>query len=86
MRDHGEKEEARIVREGMKSLDMPSAKTALAALGKSAERKIVLAGIMRAKTSVNHESMVSAGRTDKDLAMKRDALTQILFPDKKSTR
>ena len=29
--------------------------------------------------------MLSAGRADKDLAMKRDALTKILFLDEKST-
>jgi putative transposase len=101
IRDHGEKEAARIVREGMKALGAPSAKTALAAMGKSDERKIVLAGILRAKTSVSNEwiatklvmghpgsvsRMLSAGRADKDLAVKRDALTQILFSDEKSTQ
>jgi hypothetical protein len=30
--------------------------------------------------------MLSAGRTDKELAMKRDALAQILFSDENSTR
>ncbi len=62
------------------------------------ERKIVLAGILRAKTSVSNEwiatmlvmghpgsvsRMLSAGCSDKDLAMKRSALAQILYPDEK---
>lgn len=55
LRHHGEKEAARIVREGMQVLGVASAKTALAVMRKSDERKILLAGILRTKTSVSNE-------------------------------
>ena len=101
MRDYGEKEAARILREGMKALGVPSAKGALSALIKSDERKIVLAGILRAKTSVSNEwiasklmmghpgsvsLMLSAGRADKELAIKRHALVQLIFPHEQATQ
>lgn len=85
----------------MKALDAPSAKAGLAALGESHGRITVVAGILRAKTSVNNEWIISllalghqgpasrilsAGRADKDLSIKRNALMQILCPAGKSTR
>lgn len=100
-RDDGEKQAARIGRAGMKALGGPSAKTAIGAMGKSDERKIVLAGILRAKTSVSNDwiatrlgmghpgsvsRMLSAKRADKDLTVKREALTRILFHDEESNR
>ena len=94
-RDYGEKEAARIVREGMKALGVSSAKGALAALAKSDRRKVVLAGILRAKTSASNEwiatklamghpgsvsRMLSAEWTARNLTMGRNALIDALFP------
>lgn len=68
--------------------------------GKKRRTQDRVAGHLLAKTSVTNEwisntlgmghpgsvsRMLSAGRADKDLAMKRKALTQILFPDEHST-
>ena len=100
-RDYGEKEAARIVREGLKALGVSSAKSALAALAKSDRRKIVLAGILRAKTSAGNgwiatrlamghpgsvSRMLSTGRADRNLASEQNALTKVLFPNEKSAK
>jgi REP element-mobilizing transposase RayT len=94
IRDHGEKEAIRIVRQGMKALGAPSGISALAALPKSDERKIILASLLRERTSVsNHwiasrlsmghpgsvSRMTSAGRSDKNLVKKRNELAAMLF-------
>jgi hypothetical protein len=72
---------------------------ALAALPKSDERKIVLACLLREKTSVSNDwiasrlamglpgsasRMISAGRTDKNVARKRNELAGILFVEEKA--
>ncbi len=82
MREHGEKEAERIVGNGMKTLGGSSGAASLAAMRKSDERKILLACLLRERTSVSNEwiatrlsmghpgsvsRMVSATRTDKHL-------------------
>jgi putative transposase len=95
VRDHGEKEAERIVQNAMKSLGGSSAKSKLIALRKSDEKKILVASILREKTSVSNDwiatrlamghpgsvsRLLSTSRLDKNLTMKRNALMQILFP------
>ena len=99
IRDHGEREAERIVRKAMKALGAPSGFSALAALPKSDERKIVLASLLREKTCVSNDwiasrlsmghpgsvsRMISAGRADKSLTMKRSKLARILFVEKEA--
>jgi REP element-mobilizing transposase RayT len=93
IRDHGEKEANRIVRQGMKALGAPSGITALASLPKSDGRKIVLACLLRERTSVSNDwiasrlsmghpgsvsRMISAGRSDKTLAKKKNEVAGML--------
>lgn len=93
IRDHGEKKAARILRAGIKELGLPSGATALAAMPKSDERKILLAILLRGKTSVSNNwiatrlamghpgsvsRMISAGRSNKSLANQRNELTKII--------
>ena len=83
IREHGEKEASRMVRAGVKALGLPSGAAALRALPKSDERKILLACLLREKTSVSNEwiatrlsmghpdsvsRMISAGRATRKLA------------------
>ena len=93
IRDHGEKEAARMVRAGAKQLGLPGGASALAALAKSDERKIQLALLLREKTSVTNDwianrlvmghpgsvsRMISAGRSDKKMADRSQTLVQTL--------
>ena len=87
-----------MVREGLKALGASAGNAALAALPKSDERKIVLACLLRERTSVSNDwiasrlamghpgsvsRMISAGRTDKNVARKRNELAGILFSEEK---
>lgn len=96
MREHGEKEAERIVRNGMKTLVGSPGAASLAAMRKSDERKILLACLLRERTSVSNEwiatrlsmghpgsvsRMVSAARTDKHLKGKCRDLCEVLFSD-----
>ena len=89
------------MRVGMKALGVSSAKSALAALAKSDRRKIGLAGILRAKTSVGNgwiatrlamghpgsvSRMLSTGRAHSNLASEQNPLTKVLFPNEKSVK
>jgi len=80
-RDHGEKEALRIVKEGCRTLGLPSHASGLAALRKTDPRKVQLAILLRSHTSMSnawiaeHLAMghpgsvsrsVSAGRSSKD--------------------
>ena len=97
VRDHAAKDAARLV--ALKVLGAPSGQAALAGLPKCDERKIILAGILRETTCVSNDwiasrlvmghpgsvsRLLSAGRTDKYLSMKRRELAEILFPEKKA--
>ena len=99
IRDHGEKEATRIIRNGMKALGVPSGVAALAALPKSDKRKVILACLLREKTCVSNDwiasrlsmghpgsvsRMISAGRADKSLSAKRNDLTKTLFGEEAS--
>jgi REP element-mobilizing transposase RayT len=101
MREHGEREAIRLVHEGLKALGSPSGKSALAALGKGDPRKIVLAGLLREKTSVSnhwitgrlamgHPGSVSrllcTMRSDRNLAIQKNRLIKILYPNEPSPR
>jgi REP element-mobilizing transposase RayT len=96
MREHGEKEAERIVGNGMKTLGGSPGAVSLAAMRKSDERKILLACLLRERTSVSNEwiatrlsmghpgsvsRMVSAARTDKHLKGKCRDLCEVLFSD-----
>ncbi len=96
VRDHSEKEATRIVREGLKALGVPAGDAALAALPKGDGRKVVLACLLREKTSVSNDwiagrlamghpasasRLISAGRRQKDLTRKRNELAEILFAE-----
>jgi hypothetical protein len=59
IRDHGEKDAAPIVRQGMKELGAPSGIYALAALSKSDKRKILFACLLRDRTSVRNHWITS---------------------------
>lgn len=100
IRDHGEKQAARIVREGIKKLGLLAGASALADLPKSDARKILLAGLLREKTSMSNawiasrqvmghpgsvSRMIAAARSDMNLANRRNELAGILFPQDKST-
>lgn len=99
IRDYGEKEAARIVSDGLKVLGGPTGAAALAALPKSDERKVLLACLLRERTSVsNHwiakhlsmghpgsvSRMISAGRTDRNMAKKCNELMKVIFGDQES--
>lgn len=94
VRDYGEKEAGRIVREGAKALGLPSGNIGLAALPKNDERKVLLAGLLREKTNVSNSwiatrlamghpgsvsRMLSAGRSNKNLTERRGELAETLF-------
>ena len=85
----------------MKALGVSTAKSELAALAKSDRRKIVLTGILRAKTSASngwiaswlamgHPRSVSqilpAGGADRNLATEGNLLTKALLANEKSTQ
>ena len=99
-RDHGEKDAARLIRQGSKALGLSTGKVALTALPKSDERKIVLACLLREKTRVsNHwiasrlsmghpgsvSRTISAGKSDKNLALRIRELAEILVAGEEST-
>lgn len=93
LRDHGEKEAERIVRRSLKSLRIAPATEALDKLAKSDPRKVALASLLRARTSVGnnwiatrlamgHPGSVSrllgACKSDAEIAFIRDALAKEL--------
>lgn len=97
IRDYGEKEAGRIVRAGCKLLGISSGPTGLEALAKSDVRKVLLAGILREKTTVSNgwiagrlamghpgavSRLVSASRKDPDLSLKRNELETLLYGNK----
>ena len=99
VRDHGEKNAARLAQAGLKALGALLGKAVLAGLLNSDVRKIVLAGILRETTCVSNDRiasrlvmghpgsvsrLLSAGRADKYLTMKRRELAEILFPEEKA--
>ena len=94
IRDHGEKEAARIVRTGRKALGISSGPAGLAAMPKSDVRKVVLAILLREMTTVSNDwigtrlvmghpgsvsRLISAGRGDRNLSIRRSELEQLLF-------
>ena len=100
-RDFGEKEAARIVREGTKALGVSSAKSVLAAPAKSDGSKIVVVGILRTKNTASYgwiatrlamehpgsvSRMLSASRADRNLVSEQIALSKVLFPNEKTTQ
>ncbi|MEI8039754.1 MAG: transposase, partial [Verrucomicrobiota bacterium] len=89
IRDRGEMEAGRIVRDGLKTLGVPGGKSVLAAMTKSDPRKIVLAALVRANTSVSNawiaerlamghpgsvSRMLATGRSDRKLANQQHEL------------
>ena len=96
LRDHGQKEAERIIREGLKTYGIKLGTTAFAEMSKSDPRKIVLAGLLRANTSVTNtwiteqlamghpgsvSRLLSAARTDRKLANQQRKLAAILYPE-----
>jgi hypothetical protein len=93
IRDHGEKEAVRMLQAGLKELGLPGGDSALAKLPKSDERKVLLALILRKKTTVSNywiasslamghpgsvSRMISAGRSDRRISERFHALDKAI--------
>ena len=94
LRDRGESEALRILKEGKKLLELPVDEEALAGLRKNDRRKVLLARILRAQTTIPNDwiakhlsmghpgsvsRMISENRGDRELIAECQRLSKVLF-------